>query len=349
MDMKRNSILLICATIAVFIFAGCIADESVAESVAEKATPVRVVAVQKVSLSPAIRTAGVLATKAESRLSFKIGGILQRLAVDEGAEVKKGQLLAHLDRREINAQVVAARSSYDKAERDLKRVTALYSDSVVTLEQLQNSKTTRAVAGSQLEIAKFNQRHAAIYAPANGKVLKRFAERDELVGPGAPIITFSSNSDSWIVRCGVSDRDLLALKIGDKAEVMFDPYPGKTFSGEVVEVASAVDVRSGTYEVEVRLNKTSLRLISGFIASVQLTPSSSISLSLIPSEALVEGDGQHGEIFLADGNTAKQTKIEISHILTNTIAVSTPLQVGAAVITDGSAYIRDGQTIDIVQ
>ncbi|MGH1364038.1 MAG: efflux RND transporter periplasmic adaptor subunit [Calditrichia bacterium] len=347
--MKRNSILLICATIVAMLLAGCGADDSTVESIAEKATPVRVVTVQKVSLSPAIRTAGVLATKAESRLSFKIGGILQRLAVDEGAEVKKGQLLAHLDRREINAQVVAAQSGYDKAERDLKRVTALYSDSVITLEQLQNSKTALAVAGSQLEITKFNQRHAAIYAPANGKMLKRFVERDELVGPGTPIFTFSSSSDSWIVRCGVSDRDLVALKMGDKASVTFDPYPGETFSGEVVEIASAVDSRSGTYEVEIRLDKTPLRLISGFVASVELTPSKGTSLSLIPSEALVEGDGQRGKIFLADGNTARRTQIDIAHILADNIAVSTPLQPGAAVITDGSAYVRDGQTIDIVQ
>lgn len=330
------------------ILVSCDSDDA-SEETAVKRTPVRVVPVQKATLSPSIRTAGRLSTKAESRLSFKTGGILSRIAADEGKDVKKGQLLAQLDMREINAQVKAAKSAAEKAERDLKRVQALYADSVATLEQLQNAETGRDVAVAQLEVAKFNQQYSSIFAPANGRVLKRFAERNELISPGAPIFTFSSSSDAWIVRCGVSEIDLIQIALGDKAEVSFDPYPNQTFSGTVSEVATAADPRNGTFEVEIRLADTSLKLISGFVATVQITPSASSELALIPSEALVEGDGYSGNIFLADGNVARKTQVDIAHILEDGVALRSSLNDEAIVITDGSAYLRDGDAIDIIQ
>ncbi|MEL6820250.1 MAG: efflux RND transporter periplasmic adaptor subunit, partial [Calditrichota bacterium] len=212
---------------ALLIIVSCSSDDPVEEAFAKR-TPVRVVPVQKATLSPTIRTAGRLATKAESRLSFKTGGILSRILADEGKRVKKGQLLAQLDMREINAQVKAAKSAAEKAERDLQRVKALFADSVSTLEQLQDAETGRDVAVAQLEVARFNQQYSSIFAPANGSVLKRFAERNELVSPGVPVFTFSSSSDSWIVRCGVSETDLIQIALGDRAEVNFDPYPNQT-------------------------------------------------------------------------------------------------------------------------
>lgn len=326
----------------------CSTDDPEEESLSRR-TPVRVVSVQKATLSPTIRTAGRLATKAESRLSFKTGGILARVMVDEGKRVKQGQLLAQLDMREINAQVKAANSAAEKADRDLKRVTALYADSVATLEQLQNAETGRDVAIAQLEVAKFNQQYSSIFAPANGRVLKRFAERNELILPGAPVFTFSSTSDAWIVRCGVSETDLIQIALGDKANVSFDPYPNQSFSGTVTEVATAADPRTGTFEIEIRLTETPLKLISGFVATVHITPSANSELALIPSEALVEGDGYSGNIFLADGNVARKTQVDIAYILEDGIALRSSLKNEDKIITDGSAYLRDGDAIDIIQ
>ena len=151
------------------------------------------------------------------------------------------------------------------------------------------------------------------------------------------------------MRCGVSETDLIQIALGDRAEVNFDPYPNQTFNGTVSEVATAADPRGGTFEVEVRLSETPLKLISGFVATVKITPSKISELALIPSESLVEGDGYSGNIFLADGNVARKTQVDIAYILESSIALRNSLDNNAKIITDGSAYLRDGDAIDIIQ
>ena len=126
-------------------------------------------------ISLPIYRSGVLAASSEARLSFKTGGIISRIYVDEGDQVKEGQILAILNLSEINAQVKLAESGYQKAQRDLARIEKLFTDSVATLEQKQDLKTAAEVAEARMHIAKFNLRHSKIIAPSAGRILKRFA------------------------------------------------------------------------------------------------------------------------------------------------------------------------------
>ena len=112
---------------------------------------------KKSSGTQVIKTSGQLTTNDETILGFKTSGIVSSILVKEGDFVKKGQLLATLDLREINALVSQARHGYEKAQRDFRRVQNLYRDSVVTLEQLQNAETGLAVAKEQLEAANLTE------------------------------------------------------------------------------------------------------------------------------------------------------------------------------------------------
>jgi len=97
---------------------------------------------------------GKIATyRTKIKLSFKVGGIIETLLVEEGERVKAGQFLAHLEKSEIEAMAKQARSAYEKASRDYKRIVSLYQDSVATLEHMQDSETALNVARSSLEIA----------------------------------------------------------------------------------------------------------------------------------------------------------------------------------------------------
>ena len=101
--------------------------------------------------APSIRTNGVLANKDEFRLSFKVGGVIKRIAVREGERVRKGQRLAEIEQTEINAQVEQARQAHEKAQRDVERGERLYADKVISLEQLQDLRTQTRVTEAALE------------------------------------------------------------------------------------------------------------------------------------------------------------------------------------------------------
>lgn len=116
-----------------------------------------------------IRTSGVLSARDEVVLSFKTGGIIKQVFVENGQQVKKGQLLAQLDLAEISAQRAQAESGLEKAQRDYKRVENLFNENVATLEMKQNAQTAVDIAASNLKIAAFNEKHSKIVAPAEEK------------------------------------------------------------------------------------------------------------------------------------------------------------------------------------
>ena len=103
-------------------------------------------------------TVGGLVRKVKRALSFKTGGLIQRISVEEGDEVKAGQVLATLDLEEINAQQQrAASNSRASCHADLERFSKLYDDALVSLQIKQNAQTVSDSAAAELQIANFNQ------------------------------------------------------------------------------------------------------------------------------------------------------------------------------------------------
>ena len=338
--MFNNAIIFSLIAIAVLSW-GCTQDQDPTNDEAAKPVPVATTPVVYKEIVQTIQRSGLLATGSEARLSFKIGGIVRQIFVDEGASVSGGQLLAILNLSEIKAQVDLARASYEKAARDHERVSTLYSDSVATLEALQDTKTALDAARANLEIAQFNLQHARIVAPANGKILKRFVEENELVSPGTPVFYFGSSEASWIIRLGVTDRELVRITLLDSAEVTFDAYPGEKFTGSVTEISESVDARSGTFEVEVTLHENNARLVSGFVARVILFPARKPKHYLLPIEALVEAEGDSAFIYTVvdSSDQVRKMKVHVGQIIGDQAVIFSDLKGTSRVITAGNAYL----------
>jgi RND family efflux transporter MFP subunit len=312
---------------------------------------VKIAPVVQKSMALPINTSGKLYTSTESKLSFKIPGIIAQIYVDEGQSVKKGALLAALDLVEMKAKVSQARSAQEKANRDLERAQRLYADSVVTLEQLQNARTALEISSSDVNVAEFNLRHSTIYAPESGKILKRFAEEGELLGAGNPVFLYGSNNEGWVLRAGVTDRQIVQLRIGDRAIVMFDAYPNKKFQAKVSEIEAVANPYTGTFEVEVQLDHSDIYLYSGFVGKVTIIPGIAKEYSIIPIESLIEGDLNEGYVYSADrkNNTATKYKIKIDKIIGNQMLVYSGVENISDVITFGAPYLTKNSSINIIK
>ncbi len=327
---------------------GC--DASKANSNEIEIISVRTAKVETAMLAPPVRAAGVLFGKAESKLSFKIGGIIDRIYVREGQNVRQGQLLATLKLSEINAQVHQAQNAFDKTERDLKRVQNLYNDQVATLAQMQDATTGFEMAKSALEITKFNWRYANIYAPAHGKILKRFTEENELAGPGAPVLTLSSAQAGWVLKAGLADRDVVRVVLGDRARLSFDAFPEKSFAARVTEIAGTAAAMTGTFEVELAVAPNdALTFLSGMIGKAEIEPSHKAQVWLIPIEAIVEAEGKRGNVYtIAPENTARKQAVTVAFIHGEQAAISFGLENVTEVVTAGAAYLTAGARVRIV-
>ena len=295
-----------------------------------------------------IEVSGVISSKIEAQLSFKLPGVIERILVEEGQKVRKGQILAHLNLEEINAQVLQAQNAVDKAERDLRRVRNLYRDSVATLEQLQNLETSLEVSQADLRIARFNKQYASIAAPADGKVLKRFVEQGELAAAGSPVLTFGSHGEeAYVMRVSLADVDVVKLIPGDSASIWFDAYPGRKFDARVTEIAEAANPQTGTFEIELTIDPAKLAIKSGFIGKAKIYPSNQAPYYRISMSALVEGHQHKASVYFYDEVTSEVVLSEVQplHIDDTYFTVSAQELNNEKIVTEGSAYVHPGEIV----
>src|SRR5262245_13448230 len=231
MNARSASLFVTLLGVAVLL-AACGAPSA---ETAARPTPVRVQPATTGPATPLIATNGTVATKDEMRLSFKAGGIIKSIRVHEGDQLKKGDTLAEIELTEVNAAVEQAKQMADKAQRDLDRGERLFSDQVISLEQLQDLRTQASVSRAQLRSAEFNRGYSVITAPHDGVVLRKLAEEREVVPAGTPILIVGARERGYVVKAALSDREVVQLKLGDPAEIRMDAYPGQTIAGTISE------------------------------------------------------------------------------------------------------------------
>jgi RND family efflux transporter MFP subunit len=311
---------------------------------------VRVAPITDTILARPVLATGTVAPRDEIALSFKVGGVIARVAVDPGDIVRAGQVLATLELREIDAGLAKARSGAAKAERDLARARRLYRDSVVTLSQLQDSETAAELARADLEAAAFNRRYAVIVAPADGTILRRSAEPGETVSPGSPVLVLGSATRGKVIEVGLADRDVVSVRKGDRATVQFAAFPGKTYAGQVTQIDGSADPMTGAFGIEIAI-QDAVTLAAGLVGQVEIHPARGVPAQLVPIEAVLEADGTSATIFALslDRKRAERRRVSVAFIDGSKVAISGGLEGFTTVLTDGAAYLDEGSAVEVVR
>ncbi len=334
-------------------FSACGNHKKETSTMADQDTiPVKIMMLQMEDANHAIQSSGQFTTNDETFLSFKNGGIINKIYVKEGDPVHKGQLLASVNQTEISAQVQQVTLSYQKAQRDHDRASQLYRDSVATLEQMQNAKTALQVARQQLDAIKFNQNYSEIRATSNGYVLKKLANDGQVVGPGTPVLQINgANQSKWVLKIGLSDEQWASLKIGDRADITTDALPQAVLQAKVSRKAEGIDPQSGTFGVELTLDDANTKgLAAGLFGKATIIPTRTTSSYAIPYDALLDAGENEGYVFVTDDEkTAKKVKVKLGAVLKDKINISGGLENARALIISGSAYLTDGSKIRIVK
>ncbi|TFG85123.1 MAG: efflux RND transporter periplasmic adaptor subunit [Chromatiales bacterium] len=299
---------------------------------------------------PPVLTSGVITTREELKLSFKVAGIVRRIGVQEGEVVRAGQQLAALELTEVNAQSEQARQLAEKAERDLVRGEKLRADEVISEEVLESLHTQAAVARAALRAANFNREFSTIDARHEGVVLRKLVEEREFVQPGQAILVLGPSAGGFIVRAGLADLDIVRLRLGDPAIVTVDAFPDQSLQGRITVLPAAADSSSGLFDIEVELAPAPVRLVSGLVARLRIEPAlaSETTLAYAPIAAVIEADGDQAAVFVAQDGVARRRPVRVAFIAPAAVAIAEGLKAGEVVVTDGALYLEDGESIQVV-
>ena len=339
------------AALAAALLGGAACAPSRAAPPAEPApaVPVRTAPVERGPVARPVRAPGTVAAKDERNLAFKVGGLIARVAVQEGDRVRRGEVLAALDATELAAGVRQASEAYDKAARDLERARSLGAQEVVARAAVEDAETGAAVAAAALEAARFNLRNATLVAADHGFVYRRLAEPGEVVAPGQPVLRVSGVGRGFVVRASLPERDALDVATGDLATVTLDARPGEPLPGRVTEVARSASRGTGTYLVEIALDarRTPRGLLAGLTAKVEIARTVEAAAA-VPLAAIQDGDGPSGAVFVVDAGRARRVPVRIAFLGGDRAVLAAAPEGLDHVVTDGASRLVDGAPVRLV-
>jgi len=313
---------------------------------------VKVAAVSALNVPDIIHATGLVSTENQANYSFKIGGVISRVLVDEGQFFKKGQLLATLNATEISAGLDQAGLSVDKAQRDYDRASNLYKDSVFTLEQLQNTLTALEVAQKSKEAIAFNERYSKIYAASDGFVTKKVANEGEVIGGGMPVLltNTAAQNNGYLLKVGVTDSEWAIIKPGQTAKVTLDGYPGQMFNAAVFRKLQTADREIGSFQVELKLKLGKVVPAVGMFGKAEIATNQQESATVIPYGSLIEADGDKGFVFTTMGtNRVKKLPVTILRFDNQNVYLRDKLDGVDKIVISNSAYLNEQSTVKIIR
>lgn len=336
-------------SIVFLLFAACTPSADNAPELRAPPVPVTLADIGTASTTGTVVATGTFASRDEIPLAFKIGGVVTRVLVDAGATVQRGQLLAELDLREIDAAVRKAEVAVDKAQRDHARVQRLAADSVATLAQLQDAQSALDAARADQASARVNREYAVIEAPEAGVVQQRLITPGSQVAPGTPALVLGGTRRGRVLRAGVPDRDALRVRAGDSATVQFDAVGARRYRGTVVLIGRAADPRTGTYAVEIRLDEADA-LPSGLVGTATIAVRATQLGVAVPVDALLEADGDSATVYVASADAepvAQAHRVRVRELAGDRATVD-GVPPASRLITRGAAYVTPGARLRVV-
>lgn len=201
----------------------------------------------------------------KATISSKIPGRVISLKSDEGDTLRTGQILAALDTSDLKAQeqqyiaavlnakesITLAKVNLEKAKDDYDRAQNQYRDNIITKEQYDHSTNALDAAQAefnisltkpgmylaQQEVVKAQLRNSVIYSPIGGVIAKKWILEGDVVQPGQPIFTIFDMKNIWVT-AQLEETLIGRIGLGVQVEISIDAYPGRKFSGKVIQIGS---------------------------------------------------------------------------------------------------------------
>ena len=319
--------------------AACGGDSGARTAEAEQPL-VAVVEAAPASAAGAVRASGLVGFRREPQLAFNAPGVIASIAVDSGDVVRRGQRLAVLRRTSVGANPNEAALARANAERDLVRTQELFDRGFVSEARLEAARLAVERASDT----------SVLTAPADGVILRRAAEPAQSVAAGAPILALGEAGSGFVVRAPVSSSEAARIRLGDAARVRVPVLGEAVLEARVTRVGAQSDALTGAFEVEIEIS-TPQALRSGMVAEVSIAAAASAQVSaalLVPPLALLDARADQGVVFVVDAqNVARRRAVRTAGISQAGVLVVEGLAPGERVISEGAAYVRDGETVRI--
>lgn len=310
---------------------------------------VRIAEARPASAGTIMTAVGTVRLRRESELGFTTPGRIATIAVDEGDRVKRGQLLAALDTTTVGADLASAVAEKQRTAAALQRASALFSKGWLTRARLDDAESAYRSATAAADAASFAARTARITAPADGIVLRRLAEANQVVPAGSPVLVFGDVTSGYVLRVPLTDRQAATLDTDAVGNVAIAALNGESLAARVIEISGRADEATGAFIVELAL-PAHPALRSGQVGTAKLSAraaAKTADIVIIPSSALFAARAGEAFVYVVDPDTrrVRLRKIVAGETGDEGVTVLAGLIAGEQIAVTGISRLRPGASV----
>lgn len=340
--MKKNVLFTLIAVAMIALSTGCGNQEEKTKNAVPMS--VRSEVVHPSSDAGTKNYIGIVEEELAISVAFTGSGTISKVCVSEGQTVRKGQLIAELDKTQAENMLVMAKAQMEQANDAYKRLKQLHdNNSLPEMEWVEvQSKVQQAEAS--LEMAKKSLADCSIYAPENGIIGKGVMNVGEVVLPALPVAKILV-IDNVKVRTSIPEKEIAGITSASSSQITLDALTGQTFEGGKIEKCIDANSSTHTYDIKVNVKNTNHQLLPGMVAHVQIRQATSQEVITVPITSVRKSANGQYFVWINKGNKAHRAMVTIGNATGNRVVVLTGLQQGDVVITEGYQKLSEGMEV----
>jgi RND family efflux transporter MFP subunit len=312
-----------------------------------KTIPVKVQNVTTIADTGNREYIGTIEEESSSSLSFQVPGYVERVWVNEGQKVSKGQLLAVLGKGSLENTYQAAQASLKQAEDAFQRLSILHENNSLPEIKYVEVQTRLEQARSLEKIAKKNLDDCNLYAPFSGIIGKRSIEEGTNVLPDAPAFKLVK-THSVKARIAVPENEIASMKVGQQARVIVTAAGNATHEGQIEEKGILANPLSHTYEVRILLNNTTGELMPGMACKVWVNGGEKQENMVVPLHSVQISPKEERYVWLVGADKkATRRNVITGGFFHEGVVVSEGLNPGEQVIVEGYQRVSEGSLVSV--
>lgn len=303
---------------------------------------VKVAKVQTQSIPQTETFTATVESDVKNNITPNIAYRIEKIMVDVGDRVSKGQCLVQLDASSLNQ----LKLQIENQKIELGRTEQLYNVGGASKSEYDNMKTQVEVLESQYRQMSQNTQ---LYSPISGVVTARNYDNGDMYN-GQPILTIEQTNPVKLM-INVSENRYKDIAKGMPVDITLDAYEGEAFTGKVTIVNPSIDVTTHTFPVEITINNKDQRVRPGMFARATINFGNKDHV-VIPDEALVKQIGagdRYVYVYDAKKGTVSYNKVELGKHIDKTYEIYSGVNSGDEVVIAGQARLNNGKAVEVVK
>jgi|YNPBryunderm2012_1023409.scaffolds.fasta_scaffold00084_15 membrane fusion protein (multidrug efflux system) len=332
------------AAVAAAATAACGGQAPSAPVTAERTATVRLLRLEARQAVDMARLPADLQPNRRAVLAAEVGGVVERLTVEEGTRVREGETLVSIDTRALQQALAEAEAVFRRAQADFERAEQLAERRSITRQQLIDARAAFDVAAARLENARLQLSKSQVKAPWDGTVAVKRVEVGDFAVPGQPLLELVDTT-RLRVRAFAPAADVPYLKEGAVAQVILEGIEGEEVAkGRVARLGVELDPNARTLSLEVELANPGGSWRPGMLARIELPRRTLANAVLVPLSALVDFEREK-ILYVVEGGRARRRVVELGPVIGDEVVITRGASPGEVVIVEGQQQVSDGQPV----